>query len=100
MTSSRNHGKPSLRSNPIAFFIAIFFFAIAAGITVAPATAHARRARAGKVAKGQGGKAGKGRKGGIAGREGQKRVAVVPPDGAAQPVGVKIGAALKAHKIK
>jgi hypothetical protein len=97
MTSSGNHGKPSRRSNPIAVLIAIFILVVATSVTIAPATAHAKRGRAGKVAKGKAGKHGKGVK------SGKKRVAVIPPadaGAAAAPVAAKIATALKAHKIQ
>jgi len=103
MTSSRNHGRPSTRCSPIAVLIAIFILAIAGSLTVAPATAHAKRAKAGKVAKGKTGKSGKAGKIGKAGKTGKKRIAVVAPadaGAAAAPVAAKIASALKAHKIQ
>jgi hypothetical protein len=105
MASSKNPVKPSIRSNPIAVFVAALFLAVAAATMGAPSSAFAKRAKVGKHAKGKHakGKNAKGKHAKAGKNPGKKRVALVPPSdagAAAQPLVGKMAAALKAHQIQ
>lgn len=99
--------KPSIRTNPIAIFVAALVLALAATVGVAPTSAFAKRGKAGKARK-AGGKTGKakgktGKSAKSAASSDGRRVAVVPPvdaGPAAAPLAAKIATVLKAHQIQ